>query len=783
MKNSFQYISIPILIAGLLLASVSCKKSEKIVQKNTIDLKAEEFPLSDTRLLEGSPFKHAMDKNGEWLLELEPDRFLHRFHLNAGLEPKGELYGGWESMGVSGHTLGHYLSACSRMYAASGDNRFKEKVDYIIEELGKCQKARKTGYIGGIPDEDRIWDEVSNGDIRSQGFDLNGGWVPWYTEHKIWAGLIDAYLFTGNEKAKNIVIKLSDWAVDKFGHLSEEQFQNMLACEFGGMNESFAEMYAITGNKSYLDMAEKFYHKAILDPLKSKRDELAGKHSNTQVPKVIGAARMYELTGNRDYQTISSFYWDQIVNHHSYVNGGNSDHEHLGEPDCLNDRLSASTSETCNTHNILKLTKHLFSWDNQASYMDYYERALYNHILASQNPDDGMVFYFAPLASGTEKAFSGRFDSFWCCVGSGIENHVRYAESVFYKSKNDNGLIVNLFIPTALHWKERNMDVKMETNFPVDDKIKISFKGKKQKFPVHFRYPKWATSGMKATIDGKEENTQGTPGSYVTIDREWGDGSELIIELPMDIYTESMPDNADRIGIFYGPILLCAGLGNGEVEPYDIPVIISSDTPLNQSIKPIQGQPLAFTTGLSTNIPDRELIPFYKMKGQKHAIYFDVFSQEGWNKKEKEYQKLIEQKKSLEARTIDHLRIGEMQPKRDHQLQSENSNVGNAYGNKYRDASNGGWFSFTSKVDAAQPVQMLCSYWGGDNNRNFDIYIDDELFRSVSLKAEHGLHVFDEIYDVPIKYTKGKDQITVRFQSLPDNFAGGLFGFRIMKKK
>ncbi len=775
--NHFIYVAI---VALFFLSS--CKQKEKEVVKNAVSFQAEAFPLSDTRLLDGSPFKHAMDKNAQWLLELEPDRFLHRFRTNAGLEPKGEIYGGWESDKVSGHTLGHYMSACAMMYAASGDKRFKEKVDYIVEELAICQEARKTGYVGGIPEEDRIWDEVSRGDIRSAGFDLNGGWVPWYTQHKIWAGLIDSYLYADNEQAKQVAIKLTDWAVRMFGGLTDDQFQQILACEFGGMNESLAEMYAITGNQSYLELAEKFYHKAILDPLKEQRDELAGKHSNTQVPKIIGIARLYELTGKEDYYKIATFYWDRMVNHHTYVNGGNSNHEHLGEPDHLNDRLSPSTSETCNTYNMLKLTKHLFSWETKAAYMDYYERALYNHILASQNPDDGMVCYFIPLQSGTRKAFSSRFDSFWCCVASGIENHVKYAESVFFKS-NNGGLMLNLFIPSSLHWKERNMDIRMETQFPEKEEIKISFSGKKQTFPLYIRYPKWAVKGLTATLNGKDIPVNGIPGSYFSIEEEWGDGAELILKVPCSVYTESMPDNPDRIGIFYGPLLLSTGLGNEPLEEYNVPVFVAKDRNIKDLITPVPNEPLTFTAGDASVPKDLKLTPFYKMYGQNHAVYFDVFSPEEWAAKYPKYLEMIKKKEELEARTVDILRVGEMQPERDHNLQSENSSAGEAAGYKFRHAQNG-WFSFTVKTDPQKAQQMQCSFWGEDKEkRNFDIYIDDVLFKSVSLQGKHGPKVYDEIYDIPAFFTKGKEQITVKFQSKPDNYAGGLFGFRILLKK
>lgn len=748
--------------------------------RNKVNPVAVSFQLSDIRLLENGPFRHAMDKNAEWLLILDPDRLLHRFHTNAGLDPKGDIYGGWESRGVSGHTLGHYLSACAKMYAASGDHRFKERVDYIVKELANCQSVRGTGYVGAIPDEDKIWAEVSSGDIRSAGFDLNGGWVPWYTQHKVLAGLIDSYLYGGNKQAKAVAIKLSDWIVTKFDQLTELQFQSMLACEFGGMNDALAEMYAITGNRSYLRLANKFYHKAILDPLKEKRDELAGKHSNTQIPKIIGAARLYELTADKDYNTIATYFWDRLVHHHSYLNGGNSNYEHLGLPDQLNDRLSAFTSETCNTYNMLKLTNHLFSWDGKsADYFDYYERALYNHILASQNPATGMVCYCVPLESGTEKAYSTPDQSFWCCVGSGIENHTKYAESVFYQS-SDGGLYVNLFMPVSLNWHEKDMTVTMETKFPEDNQIHIKFKGKSRKFPLRIRFLKWAKHGVKVRLNGVEKNVSSSVGTYFTLEEKWNEQTELMLEIPMSIYTESMPDNPNRIGVFYGPILLAAGLGKEEVHVYDIPVFISDDQQIAEVIEPVIGKPLTFTTTKAIASKKVELIPFYKIHEQKYAVYFDVFSNRDWDLKKKEYQLLYERQQALATKTVDEFRIGEMQPERDHELKSHNSRTGAVERYKYRDAFDG-WFSFIAKVKPDQNVRMLCTYWGADKEkRNFDIYIDDQHFKSVSLKGEHGNTIFDELYDIPASFTQGKEKITIKFQSHKGNYAGGLFGFRIL---
>ncbi len=376
---------------------------------------------------------------------------------------KAEVYGGWEKLGVSGHSLGHYLSACSMMYASSGDKRYKEKVDYIIDELAICQQARKTGYVGAIPGEDSLWDQVAAGDIRS-GALLNGSWVPWYTLHKMLAGLVDAYQYTNNKKALDIATKFCDWIDVKFKNLTEKQFQAMLDCEQGGMNEALANMYALTGNKKYLELSYKFDHKKILDPLADGEDILPGKHANTQIPKVIGAIRQYELTGNEKEEKTADFFWQTVVDHHSYVIGGNSNFEHFDEPDKLSDNLSDNTTETCNSYNMLKLTRHLFALNADAHYMDYYERTLYNHILASINPETGMTCYYVPLASDGMKTYATPTESFWCCTGTGMENHVKYGNTIYAKG-NDGSLYVNLFIPSTLGWKERNMQTNDYENF------------------------------------------------------------------------------------------------------------------------------------------------------------------------------------------------------------------------------------------------------------------------------------------------------------------------------
>ncbi len=543
-----------------MLATTAFAQSREVV-KPKVEAKAQAFALGEVQLLD-SPFKNAQARNAAYLLALEPDRLLHRFREYAGLPPKGELYGGWEAQGVSGHILGHYLTACALQYAATGDEKFKQRVDYIVDELALCQAQYTDGvlknYVGGLPDAKRIFSEVSGGDIRSAGFDLNGGWVPWYTLHKLFAGLLDAYNLTGNDKAKTVVAKLGDWATDVTKNLNDDQWQRMLACEHGGMNESLAELYAITGETKYLDLSRKFYHKAILDLLAAQRDELAGKHSNTQIPKVIGTARLYELSGDEKFGTISTFFWQEIVNHHSYAMGGNSIGEHLGQPDHLNNRLGPSTAETCNTYNMLKLTRHLFEWKPEARLADFYERALYNHILASQDPKTGMMCYYVSLLPGHFKTYSNQFDSFWCCVGSGIENHTKYNDSIYFH--DNNNLWINLFIPSQLDWKDKGVTLRQETAYPQNGKVNFTFGGQPQNLTLRLRIPAWLSHTPTIEVNGKKQPFQ-TENGYALITRRWKANDKVTYWLPLELRQETMPDNPKRVALFYGPVTLAGELG------------------------------------------------------------------------------------------------------------------------------------------------------------------------------------------------------------------------------
>ena len=603
MKRTFLLVFIFISLFCSAQSFVPEISNSKMKIKPVVPIKAYSFNLKDVRLL-NSPFRHAMQMDSAYLLLIKPDRLLYRFYKHAGLPVKDSIYGGWEKDGISGHTLGHYLSACALMYASTGNKQFKERVDYSVDELRKCQLARKTGYIGAVPNEDTIFAQVKRGDIRSAGFDLNGGWVPWYTLHKVIAGLLDAYLYCDNEKALTIAVAAADWTGTIVNGLNEEQRLKMLNCEHGGMNEALANIYAITGDKKYLDLSLKFHDEFVLGKLAQRIDPMPGKHSNTNVPKAIGCSRRYEISGDERDKTIASFFWETMVKHHTYVIGGNSNYEYCGKQDSLNDRLSDATCETCNTYNMLKLTRHLFAWQPSGELMDYYERALYNHILASQNPEDGMMTYFVPLRMGTKKRFSDPFNTFTCCVGSGIENHSKYAEQIY--SHGDHGeLFVNLFIPSVVSWKEQGIILKQETNFPEASSSAFIYLGETSKtFTLLIRKPIWSTGRTRFFMNGREnQNIKSFDGNfefdridgYIPLRVTMKKNDKLEMRFNMGLYTEAMPDNPNRIAFKYGPIVLAGQLGKEMPDPvYGTPVLLTDNKKINDWIKPVAGSALTF---------------------------------------------------------------------------------------------------------------------------------------------------------------------------------------------
>ncbi|MFM9911526.1 MAG: beta-L-arabinofuranosidase domain-containing protein [Chitinophagaceae bacterium] len=783
MKSSFIIcLSLLIIYTSFSQSYVPEKKNNKVKINPVVPIKAYAFNLRDVKLL-NSPFTNAMSKDSAYLMLLKPDRLLYRFYKHAGLPVKDSIYGGWESEGLSGHTLGHYLSAVSMMYISTGNQSFKTKIDYVVNELDRCQKARETGYIGAIPKEDSIFGNLAKGKIRTSGFDMNGGWSPWYTVHKLMAGLVDAFLYADNKQALKIVTGMADWTYSTINHLNDSLRLKMLDCEYGGMSEVLANIYSITGNKKYLDLSYKFYDEFVMGKLALRIDPLPGKHSNTNVPKAIGSARQFELTGNERDKTIAGFFWETMVKHHSYVIGGNSNYEYCGQADSLNDRLSDNTCETCNTYNMLKLTRHLFALQPSAELMDYYEKGLYNHILASQNPTNGMMCYFVPLRMGTQKQFSDSFNTFTCCIGSGIENHSKYAESI-YSEGSDGSLFINLFIPSKLNWKTKGITIRQETDFPADDKIRFVIQTPDIKeLTLRIRKPAWATKGATVSINGKAIAYTYDDYGYILVTDKFKMNDIVLITTPMELYTEAMPDNSNRIAFKYGPLVLAGLLGKERPDPViGTPVLLTNKRKVNDWIH-TTSQPLQFEMKGVGKPFDVTLIPFYKTYDQYYSVYWDYFTPEDWKKLQLDYEADKKRIQSIEDRTIDNFRIGEMQPERDHNLKaSEQSYVDDALGRKGRECRRNNYFSFVMKLEQGVEAGLLFTYIGDDKDRKWDLLIDGVKIQTIEWNGGKTGKFYDIEYALPAELLQGKSNITVRVEANYGKTAGRIFGARIVRK-
>lgn len=746
---------------------------------------AEPFPLSAVKLL-GGPFAKAHELEASYLLELDPDRLLAGFRANSGIATDAKIYGGWETGGLSGHSLGHYLTACAQEFSRTGDARFKKKIDAIVAGLAECQKARGDGFLMAFRFNngfdraklDQIWSQVAAGDIRSGGFDLNGMWSPWYVHHKVLAGLLDAHALTGSKQALEVARKFGDWAIQITSKLDDAQWQRMLGCEYGGMNESLAELYSRTKEAKYLDLARKFYDRRVLDPLAEAKDELAGKHSNTQIPKLVGLARLYEATADARDRRTAEFFWNTVVENHTYAIGGNSNGEYLGPAGKLSDRLSSNTAETCNTYNMLRLTRHLFEWNPQAKQMDFYEQAYLNHILASQDPESGGVTYFMPLGTGSHRDYSDKFDNFTCCHGTGMENHTKHGDSAYFQAGGKT-LWVNLFMPTELTWKEAKTTIRQETDFPLDGKVALSVVSGGGNFEMKIRHPGWAVGSIDFTVNGKSIAKSTSPGSYVSVKRAWKKGDRLAFQLPMNLREIPMPDNEKRVALAWGPLVLAADLGSSRAPAPRTPVLVTDDRPIGDWLK---------RSGTTFSITDAArptaltLRPFYELHRNRYAVYFDKFTQAEWAADEAAYRAEEARLKELEARTMDHFVIGQMQPERDHKLRSERNDVRDVNGRNIRTAMAGGWFDFEMKVDPSAENVLVMTYWGNDRIRpDFEILVDGKSIGTETLEGRPMNKFFDVEYAIPLESTKGKSSVVVKIQPRAGKSGPSVSGARVAR--
>jgi uncharacterized protein len=777
-------------VALIAFALIGCNKQAEIKKVKSggpevVMFRALQFPLTGVKLLDG-PFRRAMELDKKTLLAYEPDRLLARFYSEAGLKPKAEQYHGWEDETIAGHSLGHYLSAISMMYQTTGDQQFLDRVNYIVSELKFLQDHDGEGYIGAFPNGKKILtEEVAKGNIRSQGFDLNGIWVPFYTQHKILAGLRDAYRLCGNKTALEISERFAGWLATIVAPLNDEQVQKMLRCEHGGIAEVLADLYADTGDERYLRLSRTFYQKSFLDPLKEGKDVLPGKHCNTNIPKITGLSRLYELTGDSTDRKAAEFFWNTVVSHHSYVTGGNGNNEYFGPADQLRNRLGEGTTESCNVYNMLKLTEHLFEWEASAKTGDFYERALFNHILSTQNPADGRVTYNLSLDMGGFKDFQDPY-SFTCCVGTGMENHAKYGRNIYYH--NDNELFLFQYISSELTWKEKGLTLIQNTNYPEEQGTSLEFKCEKPvALTIQVRYPYWAMNGIEIRVNGSKKRVKGQPGSYIPVSRTWKTGDRLEVKFPFTLRLEAMPDDSSRVAVMYGPLVMAGDLGplkdSLSKEPMYVPVLMTGNRNPASWLKQVEGRVNTFVTVNTGRPRDVELRPFYTFYDRRYTVYWDMFTEQGWKVKEAEYKAEMERIAAIKEATIDFVQPGEMQPERDHNFKGERTTPG-SFKERANRESRGGWFSFDMKSKPDLPIALVVEYWGGfPGAKTFDILVNNKPIATENISNKKEGQFILVQYDIPREISAGKSKISVMFRAHENNMAGPVFGVRTTRKQ
>ncbi|MGA9119207.1 MAG: beta-L-arabinofuranosidase domain-containing protein [Bacteroidota bacterium] len=764
------------------------------------------FPLGDVTLLDG-PLQHARDLNLQVLLKYDVDRLLAPYRKEAGLSPKAASYSNWE--GLDGHIGGHYLSALAMNSAATQNGDCRRRMEYMLSELKACQDANAfhnpdwgIGYLGGVPKSKAVWSTLKNGDFAA----FRAAWVPWYNVHKMYAGLRDAWVYAGNEDAKMMFLKFCDWGLAITAGLSDSQMQSMLDTEHGGMAEVFADAFQMTGDATYATAAKRFSHRMLLDAMAAGHDNLDNKHANTQIPKVIGFARIAELTHDEQYARASKFFWETVTRNRTLVFGGNSRREFFPSAAACEDYVNdVEGPESCNSYNMLKLTEDLFRTNPEAQYVDYYERTLYNHILSTQNPVHGGYVYFTPVRPRHYRVYSAPNQAMWCCVGTGMENHGKYNQLIY--THQQDSLFLNLFVPSELHWREKGVTVRQETKFPFEEQTKLVVTQGSSHFTLMVRYPAWVKDGaMKIVVNSQTILSSSHPSSYVAIDRQWTAGDVVTIALPMHNSIEHLPNVPAYIAFLHGPIVLAARAGteglaglvaddsrwgqiaSGKKLPIDKAPIILADNiaGITSDLKPVQDKPLTFTATAFEMVNPMNVVfePFYQIHDSRYMMYWMALTKAVYGTYIDSLAKVEKEKLALEGRTIDVVAPGEQQPEVDHALQSSNSNTGTNFDEFWRDAGNGGYFSYKLTTQGKTDVSLMVRYWGNEwGNRKFDIFVDDAKLLTEDNTGRWSQSKFQDVtYEIPESMVKGKDHIRLKFQALPGSTAGAVYAIRLVRK-
>jgi DUF1680 family protein len=734
------------------------------------------FSLDQVQLL--SEYQtNAFQKELDYLLSYNLDRLLSGFRETNGLQPKAAKYPGWEDTEIRGHTLGHYLTAVAQAYAQTKDQELLARMEYLVSELAEAQHAN--GYLAAFPET--LFDNVEN---------RKPAWVPWYTMHKIIAGLIAVYQETKLQQAYDVVNRLGDWAAKRALGWSEELQATVLAVEYGGMNDCLYDLYKLTGNNDHLEAAHRFDEIALFEALREGRDVLKGKHANTMIPKFIGALNRYLTLGEseRSYLDAAVNFWDTVVYHHSYMTGGNSECEHFGEPDVLDSKRTDVTCETCNSYNMLKLTKELFKLTQNIKYADFYERAYMNAILSSQNPETGMTMYFQPMATGYFKIYSSPFEHFWCCTGTGMESFTKLNDSIYFHQ--DKQLYINQFVSSTLDWRARQVSITQTTSIPQTNTVQLSIAAvTPTALTIRIRLPYWAAGEVEISING-EAVSPVVERQYAVLERVWSDGDTIELAIPMTVSFSRLPDSPNVIGLQYGPVVLSAGLGAESmvesktgvnvsvatrqiaIKDYIVPQKMGVEEWLSafkeHVVRP--GEELAFI--LRNTDEDEHLVftPHYQRHGERYGIYWSLL-EEG-SEDLLQHVKDSERERLLKEATIDSLQIGNDQYELEHQVAGELTHSGTWEGLNGRIIEAGGWLSYRMRVESGAALAVTFNRM--HVNRGFDIYVDDELLARELFPDEWKRLFYERTFVLPDEWTAGKEFVTIKFA--PDDKRNAIYG-------
>ena len=745
------------------------------VVANKAPAELEAFEYGRVTLLPG-PLKDAFERNRRYLHSLTPDRYLWTFRKTADLPTPEEPYGGWEAPKgeLRGHSIGHYLSACARVIAQDGDPVLKASADYTVAELAKCQAKHAGGYLSAYPEE--FFDRL---EARKK------VWAPYYTVHKIMLGLWEMYAYTGNGQALDVLRKMADYFKGRCDAFDNAHMQRVLDTEFGGMQEVLLNLYASTGEQKYFDFARRFEHRSFVDPLREGKDNLAGRHANTHIPKIAGEARAYELTAEAAYRKTVEFFWDRVATTRSYATGGSNRGEHWGKSDELAGTLGAHNQEFCTSYNWQKICRYLLRWTGDARFADMLERSFYNGILVSQHPETGMLIYFLPLGTGFRKSHGSPLATFTCCYGTGIQAYASLADDVYFHAKG--ALYVNLYTPSAVLWDGPGgaVRVSQETTYPDGGHVRVKVApAKPAEFTLVLRIPWWVTQAVGVTINGKPYAGAGKakPGSWLPIARQWNDGDVVELALPMTLHTEPINDDPALAAVMYGPLVMAGLLDETAPKPDEpTPVFTGNLNDPAAWIAMTAAKPVTFRT--RGQPADTTFIPIHRVVDESYGVYWR-FAKPG-SKALAAYEAAVERIRSRARRTIDSVAIGDAASEKAHDLKGENTQSGPHHTGTWRHAGKGGFFSYRLRLDPKADAVLAVTYWGSDTgNRIFDILAGGERLATQTLNKDRPGRLFVVEYPLPRRLTQGKKAIVIRFQpSGKGTVAGGVFALAVLRKE